>query len=296
MDQQIKQTERATIRSMTAAQEKRAGKIAEKIQLQALKVQIIKTELLKPNPYNPNKQSDAEFALLRQSIRSDGFTMPILANSDFTIIDGEHRWQAALAEEIKTVPVVVLDLDQSRMKIATIRHNKATGSHDAGLEAMVLADLEKLVGREFIERELMIDNDALTEILNFTSAPDMLAGEEFNPSWTPVKNEANFETNEAGQPEAPSAFNVRKTVDSAIVLRSATQDANTAAYLKIEKKDPNAGRQNLYTLSAVLNPEEAINVQKVLENTGIPGTTPAERLLWLARQKEAETPEQKEIV
>lgn len=282
---QIKQEERATIRSMTAAQEKRAGKIAEKIQLQALKVQMVEAKLLKPNPYNPNKQSDEEFALLRQSIRSDGFTMPVLANVENVIIDGEHRWQAALAENIKFIPVVFLDVTDARMKIATIRHNKATGSHDAGLEAQVLADLEKLVGRDFIHRELMVDDKALDSILNFTTAADMLAGDDFNPSWEPVKNDSVYAKNDKGEPEAPPVFAARQSIDASIVLRSSTQEANTLAYRKVELKDSDAGRVNLFTVSALLNTEEAVRVKEVLENTGEEGGTPAERLLSIARQK-----------
>ena len=199
---QITQEDRATVRTVKTIADRMKDKVAQNIILQSLNVEMVEPGLLKPNPYNPNKQSEDEFALLRQSIKSDGFTMPILTNKDLTIIDGEHRWRAAIANGLKLVPVVRLDLDETRMKMATIRHNKATGSHDAGLEALVLADLEKLVGAKFIETELLINLDELQEILNFTNAPDALAGEEFGSSWSPVKNDSMFDLNDKGEPEA----------------------------------------------------------------------------------------------
>lgn len=280
---QITQEDRSSIRSQGEVARRRAGKKATEIPLQSLKVEQVDPQVLKPNPYNPNKQADAEFELLRQSIRSDGFTMPVLANMDYTIIDGEHRWRAALAEGLKSIPVVRLDLDEARMKMSTIRHNKATGSHDAGLEALVLADLEKLMGADFIARELMIDEGALHEILEFTNAPDMLAGEEFSSSWTPVKSQNAFEANEKGEPEASSTFSVRQSADSALVMRSPTGAANDLAFRKVMKKDSEAGHQSLYTLTAVLNPEEAQRVKSRLEDESIPGETPAERLMALAQ-------------
>lgn len=284
---QIQQDDRASLRSQETVKEKRKGKEAKVIELQSLKVEQVDPKELKPNAYNPNRQEEREFEMLRQSIRSDGFTMPVLVNKDLTIIDGEHRWRAALAEELKTIPIVRLDLDDARMKLSTIRHNKATGSHDAGLEALVLADLERLAGAEFINRELMIDEDALHEILNFTNAPDMLAGDEFQPSWSPVKNDKAFDSNDKGEPEVSSTFRVRKTVDSALVMRSPTSEANQLAYEKVVNKSAEAGKKSLYTLTAILSPEEAQLVQTVLEDPKIMGTTPAERLYSLAINSQA---------
>lgn len=283
---QILQSNRASQRSAEAMSNKLKGKVLESIPLQSLNVEIVDPALLKPNPYNPNKQNDDEFALLRQSIKSDGFTMPVLVNKDLMIIDGEHRWRAALAEGLKLIPVVKLDLNDARMKMATIRHNKATGSHDMGLEALVLKDLEILMGVEFIREQLHVGEEELREILNFTNAPDMLAGDEFGQSWSPVKNDSVFDSDENGNPQAGSTFKIRKTVDSALVMRSATENANTLAYKKIVKKDKEAGMQHLYTMTAVFNPEEAVYVQKVLEDPALKGETPAEKLFWLAKGQE----------
>lgn len=289
-----KKKQRTSIAAQEKMQEKMLGTVAEHIQLQALNVEMVATETLKPNSYNPNRQDEHEFELLRHSIRKDGFTMPIVLNKDGTIIDGEHRWQAALAEKLPFVPVVRLDLDETKMRLSTIRHNKARGSHDADLEAMVLKDLEKLMGKEFILDELQMDSAVLDSVLNFTTAADVLAGEEFNNSWTPVKNKDNFETDAEGKPVNSPIFHPRQNVDSAIVMRSATPEANLLAYDKVVNKSVEAGKQSLYTFSAIMNPAEALDVQKILEATTLQGETPAEKLYWLFVEMDTNPAEVKE--
>ena len=62
--------------------------------------------------------------------------VPIVARSDFTIIDGFHRWTVAGREPLKTrlggkVPVVIVDHhgDGSADVYGTITHNRARGQH-----------------------------------------------------------------------------------------------------------------------------------------------------------------------
>jgi len=277
-----KTKQRATIGAQAAVAEKIKEKVT--VELHALDIDIIQTDRLKPNKYNPNKMEDREFEVLRASIRAEGLTLPILVNKDLTIIDGEHRWRAALAEQIEIVPVVMLDLDDARARMSTIRHNRATGTHDADLEAMVLADLEKLAGADFIAKELRIDHKTLTSILEFTTAPDLLGQEEFGPSWKPVSSAEAYTADEDGKPVNLPTFTGRHTIDGATNLRSATENANTLAFLKVKGLDEDAKTQSLYTVTAVLDPAEATTVAVVLEKSNIAGKTPAERLLTLAKE------------
>src|SRR3990167_9119729 len=123
---------------------------------------IVKDELasvtsITPNAYNPNLQSADEFLLLCKSIHEDGFTDAVIVNTDRTIIDGEHRWTAAivlhhiLQNKLKIdlpttnvlrrrrsevivpgliIPIKVLDKDEIQRRISTQRHNKARGHDD----------------------------------------------------------------------------------------------------------------------------------------------------------------------
>ncbi len=91
---------------------------------------------LKANDYNPNKVSEDNLKLLIQSILTNGWTLPIVARPDLTIIDGFHRWTVAGREPLRTilggkVPVVIVDHhgNESEDVYGTITHNRARGTH-----------------------------------------------------------------------------------------------------------------------------------------------------------------------
>lgn len=58
-------------------------------------LQWVDRDRVKPNDYNPNKVSKQNLELLKQSILTNGWTLPIVVRPDFTIIDGFHRWTVA---------------------------------------------------------------------------------------------------------------------------------------------------------------------------------------------------------
>lgn len=98
-------------------------------------VQFIDRNKLKPNNYNPNKVSEQNLELLIQSILTNGWTMPIVIRTDYTIIDGFHRWTVAGREPLKSilngkVPAVIVDhKDHAENIYGTITHNRARGTH-----------------------------------------------------------------------------------------------------------------------------------------------------------------------
>ena len=99
-------------------------------------LQWVDREKLRANDYNPNKVSEDNLKLLTQSILTNGWTLPIVARPDYTIIDGFHRWTVAGREPLKTilggkVPVVIVDHgdDEAADVYGTITHNRARGTH-----------------------------------------------------------------------------------------------------------------------------------------------------------------------
>lgn len=90
---------------------------------------------LKPNSYNPNVVPKENLQLLKQSILTNGWTLPIVVTADFTIIDGFHRWTVAQQEPLVSqlggmVPVVIVDhKDHTQDMYGTITHNRARGTH-----------------------------------------------------------------------------------------------------------------------------------------------------------------------
>ena len=95
--------------------------------------QLVKTEYLKPNPWNPNKVAKPEMDLLRVSIKRSGFCFPLIvikeSDTQYMIVDGYHRHLLAKEFKMEEVPVVVLDEPMSELMSATIRFNRAKGTH-----------------------------------------------------------------------------------------------------------------------------------------------------------------------
>ena len=56
-------------------------------------IQWVESSKLKPNNWNPNRVLKAEFDLLVYNIQTLGWVQPIIINTNYTIIDGFHRWR-----------------------------------------------------------------------------------------------------------------------------------------------------------------------------------------------------------
>lgn len=98
-------------------------------------VRFVPRGQLKPNNYNPNTVNAENLRLLEQSILANGWTLPIVALPDMTIVDGFHRWTVAGREPLLSklggvVPVVVANhTDRADAIYGTITHNRARGVH-----------------------------------------------------------------------------------------------------------------------------------------------------------------------
>ncbi len=98
-------------------------------------LQWVDRNTVKPNSYNPNKVSKQNLELLKQSILTNGWTLPIVVRPDMTIIDGFHRWTIAGEEPLFSmlnglVPVVIVKHSERSEDIyGTVTHNRARGTH-----------------------------------------------------------------------------------------------------------------------------------------------------------------------
>ena len=120
-------------------------------------LQWVDRDRVKPNDYNPNKVSKQNLELLKQSILTNGWTLPIVVRPDFTIIDGFHRWTVAGEGPLKSmlegkVPVVIVEhKDKAGNIYGTVTHNRARGTH-------LLEPMKAIV------RELMGEGKSVEEI------------------------------------------------------------------------------------------------------------------------------------
>ncbi len=83
---------------------------------------------VEPNPTQPRKVFDPEeLELLAESIRQHGIIQPLTVRKEesgyYQIIAGERRWRAARLAGLRTVPVVVLEVDdREAMELALIEN------------------------------------------------------------------------------------------------------------------------------------------------------------------------------
>jgi ParB family chromosome partitioning protein len=98
------------------------------------------------NNYNPNEMVDSIYNHLKQEIQRVGFIDPVSVRKTkdgrLEIIDGEHRWRAALELGMKEIPVIILDMDESEARIQTINLNLIKGEFNPIKYAKLLTDLE----------------------------------------------------------------------------------------------------------------------------------------------------------
>ncbi len=139
----------------------------------------IKPELLSANSWNPNKQAPPEFRLLKTSILENGWTQPIVVREHdggnrLEIVDGYHRWTLATKDAQVAaltggfVPIVTLaEVSDEVAMAATIRHNRARGTHHVLRMADIVADLAAQgLDSAKIGKELGMDSEEVSRLLD----------------------------------------------------------------------------------------------------------------------------------
>ncbi|MBA9005966.1 ParB N-terminal domain-containing protein [Thermomonospora cellulosilytica] len=157
-------------------------------------VQWIDRTLLSKNLWNPNRQAPPEHRLLKTSILENGWTQPIVAreiDGELEIVDGYHRWTVSEDRQVYAltdgkVPVVVLPpTDPATARMATIRHNRARGTHHVLGMAEIVADLlAEGLSPEEIGRRLEMDDEEVERLADRGNMIKRHAPDTFNQGWT----------------------------------------------------------------------------------------------------------------
>lgn len=158
-------------------------------------IKAVPFEKIKANEYNPNSVAPPEMKLLYDSIKEDGYTMPIVCyyNADediYEIVDGFHRYSIMAnhkdiyERENGMMPVSVIDKPISERMASTIRHNRARGSHDVDLMSNIIAELHTLGKSDaWISKHLGMDLDEIIRLKQVTGLADLFRTNEFGRSW-----------------------------------------------------------------------------------------------------------------
>ena len=174
----------------------------------------VPVEKVIPNTYNPNTVAPPEMKLLYDSIREDGYTMPIVCyyakkQDRYVIVDGFHRYRVMLdhpdiyERESGLLPVSVINKSLDHRMASTIRHNRSRGSHDVDLMSNNIKELHEL-GRSdaWIAKHLGMDKDEILRLKQITGLAALFKDIKFGEAWKPVEDEFYEESPKADCAEA----------------------------------------------------------------------------------------------
>ena len=164
-------------------------------------IQAVPVEKIVPNDYNPNAVAPPEMKLLYDSIKSDGYTMPIVCYYDklkdsYIIVDGFHRYRIMkeytdiYERENGLLPVSVIDKPLDQRIASTSRHNRARGSHDVDLMSNIVKELHEF-GRSdtWIAKHLGMEKDEILRLKQITGVAALFKEVDFGQAWEPMEEE-----------------------------------------------------------------------------------------------------------
>lgn len=163
-------------------------------------VRAVPFEKIIPNTYNPNTVAPPEMRLLYDSIKEDGYTMPVVCyhdkeNDTYIIVDGFHRWRIMrdypdiYEREKGMLPVSVIDKPISGRMASTVRHNRARGTHSVDLMSNIIKELHE-VGRSdaWISKHLGMDRDEILRLKQITGLAALFRDMDFGMAWQPEED------------------------------------------------------------------------------------------------------------
>jgi len=164
-------------------------------------IKPVPIEKIVANTYNPNAVAPPEMKLLYDSIKEDGYTMPIVCyydkeNDKYVIVDGFHRYRVMMEHsdirerERGMIPVSVIDKSIDHRMASTIRHNRARGSHNVDLMSNIVKELHEL-GRSdaWISKHLGMDKDEILRLKQITGLSALFKDVEFSQAWKPARED-----------------------------------------------------------------------------------------------------------
>jgi ParB-like chromosome segregation protein Spo0J len=153
------------------------------------------------NDYNPNVVAPVEMELLAHSIKSDGYTQPIVTaklidigkefnDENREVIDGFHRtFTGKNNKDIQEMvhgylPVVTAKgerLDKNDRMASTVRHNRARGKHQVNSMSDMVVELKRRNwSDEKIAKELGMESDEVLRLSQISGLAEMFLDREFS--------------------------------------------------------------------------------------------------------------------
>ncbi len=158
-------------------------------------VKKVPIEKIQANTYNPNHVAPPEMKLLYESIKDDGYTMPIVCYylkdiDKYEIVDGYHRYTTMLRHkdiyerENGCLPVSVIDKPLEDRIASTIRHNRARGEHSVDLMVNIVKELKDAgMSDAWIMKNIGMDADELLRLKQISGLASLFADKEYGKAW-----------------------------------------------------------------------------------------------------------------
>ena len=158
-------------------------------------IKPVPIDKIQANTYNPNHVAPPEMKLLYESIKNDGYTMPIVCyyledEDKYEIVDGYHRYTVMLTHkdiyerEQGLLPVSVIDKPVSDRMASTIRHNRARGEHSIELMTNIVAELSKSgMSDAWIMKNIGMDAEELLRLKQLSGLQELFKDKDFSKSW-----------------------------------------------------------------------------------------------------------------
>ena len=158
-------------------------------------IKPVPIDKIQANTYNPNHVAPPEMKLLYESIKNDGYTMPIVCyyledEDKYEIVDGYHRYTVMLTHkdiyerEQGLLPVSVIDKPISDRMASTIRHNRARGEHSIELMTNIVAELSKSgMSDAWILKNIGMDAEELLRLKQLSGLQELFKDKDFSKSW-----------------------------------------------------------------------------------------------------------------
>lgn len=153
-------------------------------------VRWVPIETVYANDYNPNAVANPEMELLEHSIKSDGYTQPIVVwqtEKGFEVVDGFHRHVVGKKLNLTHLPVVVINTERTERNdrvASTIRHNRARGKHQISAMSDIIMDLSKRNWSDSkIAKELGMDADEVLRLKQIEGLAEAFKDMEFSKAW-----------------------------------------------------------------------------------------------------------------
>ena len=166
--------------------------MSEKFTSPVYGVRAVPLEKIRANSYNPNAVAPTEMKLLYDSIKEDGYTMPVVCyyiqeDDIYEIVDGFHRYTVMkqhrdiYEREGGMLPVSVIDKPLGERMASTIRHNRARGTHNVDLMSGIVGELHELGKTDhWIMKHLGMDADEVLRLKQISGLASLFKDKDFS--------------------------------------------------------------------------------------------------------------------